>query len=241
MKPENVCRNLLAESIAEHVFKSKVNTQSQLEKDTVTQDGLDSDILLMLDDLNLQYLIPIFFNKQMKIEELAELTSDNLHKMGIYNESERKEILKESNKIVRQKINQSKRTTYKTCIKGHQLHLVTNLWTCSECNNSVEDDDTYPTKVWRCDGFFSGSCDYELCISCMEEKDNSAICKCGDQLYIIEDSWFCDVCRFSSIRNHQEGKPRVSVWRCHNDKRTLKGGSCAYDLCINCVNDSRYF
>ena len=234
MVPDNMIRNLLAESIAEHFFKSQVPT--------IELDGLDIEVSQMLDTLNLNDFKSIFTKENQSIESIAKLTPENLGDMGIPNKEDRAAILEETQKIIKEKQNKEETISYKTCMNGHQLHLVTYMWTCADCNESFKFDQSYPDNpVWRCYHHYirnNGSCDYNLCSSCIGKKENNARCNNGHELYQMFDCWLCDAigCNIS----YQNASPDISVWRCNNDKRVTKRGSCDYDLCSNCIEDSQY-
>ena len=127
-------------------------------------------------------------------------------------------------------------------MNGHQLHLVTYMWTCADCNESFQFDKGFPNNpVWRCDHHYirnGGSCDYDLCSSCVRKKENNATCNNGHELFRKFDCWYCNG-KGCNISN-QNASPDISVWRCNNDKRVTKRGSCDYDLCSNCIKDSQY-
>ena len=57
-------------------------------------------------------------------------------------------------------------------------------------------------------------------------------CEEGHVLALAEGSltrWLCDLCG-----EKREGT--VAAWRCSEDKRQGRGGSCDYDVCTECVH-----
>ena len=181
MKAGNVCRNLLAESIA----ASAVSTESPVVvPQDVHQDiplsnfpeALDADVAFMLDALKLEELKPIFADEKLDIEGIAKLSLDNLRDIGILSEKDRLSVLEEAENIILTREcydQQNVIHNHITCFEGHQLFLVPypDSWICDYCENSnFENPDL---RVWRCynDKRITdiGTCDFDLCDDCKSQ------------------------------------------------------------------------